>query len=187
MNKTITIKIPQWVLALSYEWKKLKFRLNPHRCVLCGARQYVAQPHYEYTFPNGRRLTVQNVATHGSAEGFKAQCVCRDCLVKQLESQEWKPRFHHMTPGRYVYKYWTAKKCYITDAQVRSYKDVEIYPHVSMLFCAGAWNFNYVSKQVVIDCVRYGKISTSIFGVHKGRMVCQTTHGLFINNKGELL
>lgn len=186
---TINIPIPQkladareWV---SYQWRKTLFELRPYRCDCCNAKIYVKSPQYEYQ-PEGRmRLLVENSVWNKN--------ICRTCLVNELETGEWTPRFTQMwkNKGMYVrrgYQFWSGKKCAVTGSAVRSYKDVEIYPHVDMTFCTISWNHDYVSKQAVIDTVKYGDIKTSRWGVwNKEKMAPMNEKGLFINKNGELL
>lgn len=188
----IKIRIPMWLARpfqdASYFFRKWKYWASPDRCAACNTRMYVRSYEIEHYFPNGQRLMVGNHNTIKDTNG-KYVTVCRECIASRLESQEWQPRFHHFhleldgKPSRYPYKYWSAKKCDVTGEKVRSYKDVEIYPYVSMTFCTYAWNAGHVSKQAVIDCVRNGKIKTSMWGL-RGPM---NHKGLFIDQKGKLL
>jgi hypothetical protein len=185
------IPIPQKIADardwVSYQWRKTLFKLRPYRCDCCGDKMYVRSPQYEYQ-PCGRpRLLVENLI-HG-----KVEAVCRSCLVNQLETKEWTPRFTQMwkdkgVSGRQEYRFWSSKDCAITGQSVRSYKDVEIFPYVNMMFCTTAWNHDYVSKQAVIDAVRYGQVRTSFWGVwNKQKMAPMNEKGLFIDKDGDLL
>lgn len=187
---TINIPIPQsladardWV---SYQWRKTLFKLRPYRCDCCNAKMSVRSPQYEYS-KGGNRLIVENTAWK--------KTICRVCLVSELETKEWTPRFTQMwkekrqnTHARREYQFWSGKTCAITGNAVRSYKDVEIFPYVDMTFCTIAWNHDYISKQAVIDTVKYGAVKTSRWGVwNKQKMSPMNEKGLFINKNGELL
>ena len=186
---TISIPIPQlladareWV---SYQWRKTIFKLHPYKCECCGVKMYVKNSQYEYQ-PEGRqRLMVENL--------IWKKTICRTCLVNELETKEWTPRFTQMwkDKGTYVrrgYQFWSGKKCAVTGSAIRSYKDVEIHPHIDMTFCTIAWNHDYISKQAVIDTVKYGSMKTSRWGVwKKQKMAPMNEKGLFINEDGELL
>lgn len=193
----ITFGIPLWITkpfhAAAYQFQKFKFWLNPYHCNVCGKRQYVLRPQYEHIFDNGRRLMVENTASDNKDGKYKSYCVCRECLVKELEAGVWKPRFSHMheqregKPSRYNYRFWSQKTCDITNKKVRSYKDVEIFPYVDMLFCTNAWNSSRVSKEAVVECVKHGQIRSSVWGIYKGKMMQMNLKRLYINDKGELL
>ncbi len=193
---TINIPIPKAIDELiarcQYAYKKAKFKLRPYRCALCNTSLAVRSPEYEYIVPNaegtvGSRLTVHNFSWRDSP------ALCRSCLAHELETKEWTPRFTHSTKAkdpstRYNYRFWSTKKCDVTGRKVRSYKDVEIYPYVDMTFCTIAWNHSYISKEAVIDCVKYGAIRTGHWGVwNKQKMAPMNEAGLFINEDGELL
>lgn len=186
---TIEIPIPQSVADakdwISYRFRKLKLQINPYRCSCCGKGLFVKNPEYEY-HPEGRhRLLVYN-------QIWKEQ-ICRECLVNELESKEWTPRFSQMHKAkgrspRREYQFWSSKKCAVTGSAVRSYKDVEIYPYVDMTFCTIAWNYDRVCKQAVIDAVKFGRIKTSRWGVwNKQKMMPINECGLFIDEQGNLL
>lgn len=194
----ISFGIPPVITRLventTYQWRKFSFWLNPFHCDVCGKRQYVQRPQYEHVFENGRRLVVENTASYKVGNSYKSRCVCRDCLVDQLEKGEWKPRFSHFheeregKPSRYNYRFWSEKRCAITDKKIRSYKDVEVYPYVDMLFCTMAWNHDYISKEAVIECVRYGKVRTSMWSVYRNKKMMQlNSKRLFIDDEGELV
>lgn len=185
----IEIPIPQQVADVfdwvSYQSRKLKLRINPYRCVCCRKGMYVSNPEYEYQPEGGQRLTVHN--------HIWKKDICRECLLNELETKEWTPRFTQMYkdkgwPARREYRFWSTKKCAVTGASIRSYKDVEIYPHVDMTFCTIAWNHDYISKQAVIDTVKFGKIKTSRWGVwKKQKMAPMNDRRLFIDDQGNLL
>lgn len=192
---TLRVGIPLWLFTpferLTYLVRKWKYELNPDRCACCNKKMYVRFYEIEHVFENGRRLLVHNHAF--SDKTNKSIVVCPDCIADRLESNEWTPRFTHGalklgSTSRYNYRYWSAKKCAITGKDVRSYKDVEIYPYVDMTFCTIAWNHDYISKEAVIECVRNGVIRTSTWGVVDRKMMAPMNHKrLFINGKGELL
>lgn len=188
---TINIPIPQsladvrdWV---SYQWRKTLFKLRPYRCHCCGVKMFVRAPQYEYQMEGRPSLLVENMVWKKN--------ICRSCLVNELETKEWTPRFTQMwkeknqgSCARREYQFWSSKKCAVTGSTVRSYKDVEIFPYVDMTFCTIAWNHDYVSKQVVIDTVKYGRVKTSRWGVwNRQKMAPMNDRGLFINENGELL
>lgn len=189
INLNLSIPIPQsladardWV---SYQWRKTIFKLHPYKCECCNTKMYIRTHQYEYQ-PEGRyRLMVENLSWK--------KLICRSCLINELETKEWTPRFTQMwkeknKSSRREYQFWSSKKCAVTGSAVRSYKDVEIYPYVDMTFCTIAWNHDYVSKQAVIDTVKYGHIKTSRWGVwRKQKMAPMNDKGLFINENGELL
>lgn len=194
----ITINIPlpravdEFIEQCKYAYKKAKFKLRPYRCACCNAKMDVKSPEYEYIFPDakgpiGSRLIVHNFGWRDSA------AICRACLINELQTKEWTPRFTHLhqsrdSSARYNYRFWSTKKCDITGRNVRSYKDVEIHPYVDMTFCTIAWNHSYISKEAVIECVKRGKIKTSRWGVwNKQTMAPMNEAGLFINENGELL
>lgn len=184
----IRFGIPLWIIEpyerVAYQWRKFKFWLNPYKCSCCGKRMYVRNPQYELHFPQGR-LMVENLP-------YKT-LICRECLVNELETKEWTPRFTQSTKDRgetrnYNYRFWSTKKCAVTGNKVRSYKDVEIYPYVDMTFCTSSWNHDYISKEAVIKCVREGDIRTSTWGIYDKKKMQPMNHKrLFINEKGELL
>jgi hypothetical protein len=187
---TINIPIPQSLADArdwaSYQWRKTLFKLRPYRCDCCGVKVFVKSPQYEYQQEGRMRLLVENSVWNKN--------ICRACLVNELETKEWTPRFTQMWleketyTRRRKYQFWSGKKCAVTGSNVRSYKDVEIYPHVDMTFCTIAWNHDYVSKQAVIDAVKYGDVKTSRWGVwNKQKMAPMNEKGLFINKNGELL
>ena len=189
---TIEIPIPQKLADarewISYQYRKIKLQINPFRCDCCGKKMYTRNAQYEYE-PEGRyRLLVENLK-------FK-HTVCRACIVNELETKQWTPRFNHSTIERYGvgaqsrhnYRFWSTKKCDVTGSSVRSFKDVEILPHIDMTFCTIAWNYGRVSKQAVIDCVKYGDVKTSRWGVwKKQKMMPMNERGLFIDQEGNLL
>lgn len=193
----IKINVPVWLVTpfrrTSYLFRKWKYWAFPDHCGCCGDRMYVRSFEIEHYFPNGQRLMVGNHPLVDDVGARKIVSVCRKCIAKQLETEEWKPRFSHLheeregKPSRYNYRFWSTKKCDITGEFVRSYKDVEVYPYVDMTFCTYAWNASHVSKQAVIECVKNGKIKTSIWGIHKGKMAPTNHKGLFIDEKGKLL
>lgn len=177
-----TFGIPLWMIEpftkLNYQWRKFRFWLSPFHCDVCGKRQYVRNPQYDIG--------------HLKVENLSRGCVCRECTVKLLQGNEWEPRFSHSTKerrgsNRYNYRFWSAKKCDVTGNKVRSFKDVEIWPYIDMTFCTNAWNHSYISKEAVIDCVQNGQIRTSVWGIHKGKMVPMNTKRLFINQHGDLV
>lgn len=191
---TINIPIPQVLSDLldkiEYNIRKTIFKISPYKCDCCGVKMYVRNPEYEYEHHNatghiGSRVLVGNF--------LRKDIICRTCIVKELETKEWTPRFTHThlsgkRSSRGAYRYWSTKHCDITRMKVRSYKDVEIYPYIDMTFCTIAWNHSYISKQVVIDTVKYGHVKTGRFGVwNKQRMAPMNEKGLFINSNGELL
>ena len=176
----VPLKLLKPFAWIGYKWRKFKFWLNPFRCECCGKRMYVRNPMFELMFPKGRLLV----------ENFRP--VCRECLVKELETKEWTPRWTHGAKEhghnpRYGYRFWSEKQCAVTGNKVRSYKCVEIWPHVDMTFCTIAWNHDYISKEAVIKCVREGDVKTSTFGIHNKQMAQMNSKRLFINEKGELL
>lgn len=193
---TINIPIPaavsEFIDRCKYAYKKTKFKLNPYRCAVCNVALAVKAPEYEHHFTDvagnvGSRLMVHN---HG---WVKSKAICRTCLVQELETKDWTPRFTQMWKDkgqstREDYRFWSTKRCDLTGRKVRAYKDVEIYPLVDMTFCTIAWNHSYISKEAVIECVKYGKIKTGHWGVwNKQRMAPMNEKGLFIDEKGELL
>ena len=193
---TISIPIPtavaEFIDQCKYAYKKAKFKLRPYRCAVCNAAMMVKAPEYEHHFAesdghDGARLMVHNFSWAAVNQ------ICRNCLVNELQTKEWTPRFTQMhrdkgQTTRHNYGFWSTKKCDVTGRSVRSYKDVEIYPYVDMTFCTIAWNHSYISKEAVIDCVKYGKIKTSRWGVwNKQRMAPMNDKGLFIDENGELL
>lgn len=193
---TINIPLPTAVAEFfercKYAVRKTKFKLHPYRCAVCNAAMAVKAPEYEYHVPDakggdGCRVMVHNFSWES------VNLICRTCLVNELQTKEWTPRFTQMRKdkgqsSRPEYRFWSTKKCDVTGRSVRSYKDVEIYPYVDMTFCTIAWNHSYISKEVVIDCVKYGKIKTSHWGVwNKQRMAPMNDKGLFIDENGELL
>lgn len=189
----IPLKLISPFTAIAYQWKKFKFWVKPFHCELCGKRQYVRQPDYEHVFENGRRLLVGSHASEKKDGKYHAYCICRDCMVNQLETGEWKPRFSHFheqregKPSKYNYRFWRTKKCDVTQEKVHAYKDVEIFPYIDMTFCTIAWNHSHVSKDAVIETVRKGKIRTSVWGIYKKKMAMTNNKGLYINEEGELL
>lgn len=186
----ISIIIPDWLYKpfanLQYFFRKWTYWAFPDHCECCGARMYVRSYEIEHVFANGRRLLVGNHAVIKEGDKYKHLVVCRDCLAHKLENGSWKPRFTHLY-GETKDRFWSAKKCDVTGENVRSFKDVEIYPYVNMTFCTIAWNHGYVSKQAVIDCVKYGKIKTSMWGVYKKKMHPMNHKRLYVNEEGELL
>lgn len=186
----LVIPIPQavadFIERTKYAFRKAAFKLRPYRCGVCNTKMYIRNPQYEYTFANHQRLLIEN-------HRWGQPPVCRSCLIKELETKEWTPRFTHMHAEKYGssrhnYRFWSTKKCDITGKAVRAYKDLEIYPHVDMLFCTIAWNHSYISKEAVLECLMHGKIKTSRWGVwNKQRMAPMNDKGLFINENGELL
>lgn len=191
----IKFGIPLWVIEpyerLVYLCRKWKYKFNPDRCSCCGKKMYVTNFEIAHVFSNGRGLTVHNHAFNRTTK--KTIHVCRECLLTELETKEWTPRFSCLSEElgharKYNYRFWSNKKCAITSKYTRSYKDVEITPYVDMTFCTNAWNYDYISKEAVIECVREGRITTSIWGVYKKKkMTPMNNKRLFINEKGELL
>lgn len=177
----ITLGIPLWVTKsfdkVGYQWRKWKYLASPDRCRCCNKKMFVRTAQIEHTFKNGRRLTVENLEPY----------VCRECTLNLLENERWMPRFSDGLYNKFNYQYWRTNKCAITDRNVRSYKSVEVFPHVDMIFCTMAWNHDYISKEAVIECVREGKIKTGRFE-YKGKELFAVNHkGLCINDEGELL
>lgn len=176
---------------LAYQYRKWKYWLNPDRCACCNKKMYVRYYQIEHIFDNGRRLLVENHPF--STKDNKRGVVCPDCIAEQLKTNEWTPRFTHGTSKlggttRFNYRFWSTKKCDITGNDVRSYKDVEIYPYIDMTFCTNAWNHSYISKEAVIECVEKGTIRTSSWGIVDRKMMAPMNHKrLFINGRGELL
>lgn len=181
-SKTITIKIPTifrdiaaWV---DYNFRKTKLLLFPFKCDCCGAKMYVRQPMYEHTI-NGKRLIVDNMGEIP---------ICRSCLAFQLETGDWTPRFTSIygLDSKYNYENWEKPVCDITGERVPSYKDVEITPHVNMLFSFnGVWNAGWVSKSAIIETVRNGSVTTSSFRLVEGKML-PVYRGVFITKDGKL-
>jgi len=178
--------VPLWFTEVfdkaSYRYRKWKYLANPDRCKCCNKKMYVSSYEIEHIFENGRRLLIGN---HTSL-------VCRDCLVNQLETFAWTPRFTHMFEekgiGKGNHQYWVKNQCDITGNKVKSFKDVEIHPFVDMTFCTNAWNYDYISENAVIECAKLGKIKTSWYGVWKKSSFEPMNHKrLFINEKGELM
>jgi len=190
----IQFGVPLWLYKpfekIAYQWRKWKYFANPDHCVCCGKRMYVRWYEIEHVFENGHRLVVGN---HPTTDNHQALVVCRDCMADQLEKGEWKPRFSHFheqregKPSRYNYRFWSSKKCAITGNKVRSFKDVEIFPYIDMTFCTNAWNHDYISKEAVIECVRKGKITTSMWGIYKNKMAPTNHKRLYIDQEGNLL
>lgn len=182
------IPIPKAVAELidsvKYSFRKTAFKMRPYRCAVCNAKMNIRNPQYEHVFANNQRLIVEN---------HTQPPICRSCMIDELETKEWTPRFTQMRKSkgqttRREYQFWSAKKCAITGKTVRSFKDVEIYPHIDMLFCTIAWNHDYISKEAVIECIKHGRIRTSRWGVwNKQRMAPMNDKGLFIDERGELL
>lgn len=188
---SFTIKIPvpravaNGIADIKYAIRKAVFKMRPYRCARCDAKMYVRNPQYELVFDNGKRLLVENVA-------WRQDAICRDCLVSELETKDWMPHLAKIDadgkPDRYAYRFWSTKKCDVTGAAVRSYKNAAIDPYVDMVFCMHSWNSSYVSKYAVIECVKRGKIRTSIWGIWKRyKMAPMNDKGFFINDKGELI
>jgi hypothetical protein len=185
----LSLGIPLWVTRpidfIKYQWRKWQYIVRPDHCARCNTRMHVKWFEIEHTYENGRRLLVGNhVSINGNPEP-----VCRSCLVHELETKTWKPRFSklHGDSSKYHYRFWSKEQCAITGAKVRSYKDVEIVPYVDMTFCTVAWNFEYISKEAVIECVKNGSIRTSFWGVYKGKMQPMNHKRLFIDEQGRLL
>lgn len=193
----ISFGVPLWLYkpfaALQYQYRKWKYWANPDHCSCCGKRMFAKFYQIEHIFETGHRLLIENHSHFEKPNGKKVQTVCRDCLVKELEAGEWKPRFSYFheqregKPSKYNYRFWSQKQCAITGKKIRSFKDVEIYPYVDMTLCTNAWNHDYISKDAIIECAKKGTIKTSIWGIHKNKMVPMNHKRLFINDKGELL
>lgn len=150
----------------------------------------VRRPQYEYHVPDakgsvGCRLMVENLVFD--------KTICRECTVYELETKQWTPRFSHSSlerrgTNRENYRFWSSKRCHITGKAVRAYRDVEILPYIDMTFCTIAWNHSHVSKQAVIDTVKYGTIRTSHWGIWDKKSMAQMNEArLFIDKNGELL
>lgn len=187
----VSFSVPSWLLTpftiVKYQYKKLKFWLNPFHCDVCGKRQYVQSPQYEITFSPGNRLTVHNHRMIKEQDEYKSVCICRECMVKELETKEWTPRFTSIHNSTFGYEFWNSDKCAVTGTKVTSYKDVEIMPYIDMTFCTIAWNHDYVSKQAVIDCVKKGKVTTAVFAMVGNKMVAVNGEGIPIDDQGNLL
>lgn len=192
-NITVNIRIPipqavhDMIERVKYAVRKAAFKMRPYRCGVCNAAMYVRNPQYEHMFENGPRLLIENHA-------WRQPPICRACLINELETKEWSPRFTHMhtekygNSDRHNYRFWSTKKCDVTGKKVRAYKDVEIFPYVDMLFCTSAWNHNYISKEAVVEALKHGKIKTSHWGVwNRTKMAPMNEKRLFIDENGELL
>lgn len=193
-NIQINIKIPQWVsvpfFRVRYLYRKWKYLAFPDHCTVCNKRMFVRYYEISHRFSNGKTLTVHNHAFDSSTN--RTMHVCRDCMLTELETKQWTPRFTHMHKSkgrsdRYGYRFWSSKHCAVTGNNVRSFKDVEIYPYIDMTLCTVAWNHDYISKAAIIECVRDGKISTSHWSMDGNRHGPINHVGLFINEKGELV
>lgn len=191
ISVNIRIPIPQAVHELiertKYAFKKAAFKMRPYRCGVCNAAMAVRVPQYEHVFANGSRLLIENNA-------WNQPPICRACLINELSTKDWAPRFTRMHSEKYGesprenYRFWSTKKCDVTGKKVRAYRDVEIFPYVDMLFCTSAWNYNYISKEAAIEALERGKIKTSRWGVwKKTKMAPMNEKGLFIDENGELL
>lgn len=177
--------------TVKYTVRKIRFWINPFHCVDCGVRMYVHNPEYKH-FPGQDRpghsseLIVQNISPDS---------VCRQCTIKHLEANEWVPRFTHLHQkkrgaigkDREGYRFWSKKKCDCCGQQVRSFKDVEMHPKISMLFCNMAWNYGYICKRCVIDTIKNGYIKTSMIGTYKGSFKFMNSKGLYVDQQGKLL
>lgn len=176
----LTLTIPKWIAKpaaeVVYQWNKLRFWANPYRCKCCDKRLYVSTPQYTHTFENGQTLTVENVAIVNGEPAI----ICRACLLRELEMSEWKPRLSSSRD-------WIGGTCAVLRKRGRSYKDVQIWPWVSMVFCTNAWNADHVSKEAVIKTVEHGKIKTSVYAICKGRLRCLNGKHLFVDDKGDLV
>lgn len=189
----LSFNIPVWLYRpfedAAYQLRKWAYWANPDRCGCCGKRMFVRWYEIEHIFDNGKRLVVGNQVVAGGT----AVPVCRDCIANELEKHEWAPRFSrfHKSKGRssrHSYRFWSTKKCAITGKEVRSFKDVEAGPYIDMTFCTTSWNHDYVSKEAVLECVKKGRITTSLWGVYKRKRMAPTNHKkLFIDEEGNLL
>jgi hypothetical protein len=113
-------------------------------------------------------------------------------LVELLEKEEWNPRFTNLFYGinpkkKYDVVSWKSKVCDVTKKKVPAFKDVEIFPYVDMTFCHTAWNHSHISKDVIIDVVKNGAITTGFFVYRNGKMGCTNHRRLYINRNGELI
>ena len=182
----IRIKVPLWLFKpydwVGYQFRKLAYRLKPDRCSCCGKKMYTRSMAYRHTFDNGRSLQVDNISPN---------LVCRECIIEQLTTQDWQPRFtdmrrRHKYSVREGYRYWTNRQCAITGEDVRSYRDVEVVPYIDMIFCTTAWNYEYISQQAVIDCVQQGHCDAYRWGIYKKKMMPMNHKGLFLTEGGKL-
>lgn len=188
---SFSFELPLWLTEsykhTTYFFRKWKYKMFPDHCDLCGTKMYVTNYQLELQFKY-HRLLVENRAYN--KEASRMYHICRHCLAKELERNLWEPRFSRMHKERgwdSPTEYWTAPKCDVTGNKIESYKSVEIYPYVDMMFCTNAWNSSYVSKEAVIECVKNGKVRTNRFAIEGRYMVSVNSRGLKVNEEGELI
>jgi hypothetical protein len=189
MEKTyIQVRVPNTLIKLykkaDYFVRKFSYLVNPDRCSRCGTKMYAKFYQLEHHFDNGRRLLVENVG------GVSNKCICRVCLLELLESKPWEPRFSQLARERGYYMNkdgWTKTGCAVLGTKEIAYKDIEIWPLVSVVLCKNSWNTDYFSRQAILECVQKGKVRTTSLSVFKGKIVCVNHKGLYINEQGKLL
>lgn len=172
---SINFSIPIPVASLrawsdaKYQWRKFTFRLAPFRCSECGTKMNVK--HVQYHHPSGRMI-VEN-AHYGP--------ICRDCIVKHLRENPWKPRFSTLASG------WKKMHCDCCGNSKEAFLDVAVSNKVSLMICVRSWNYNNVCANCIFETLQRGTISTSRYGVYKGKMLPYNEKGLYITPQGELV
>lgn len=152
----------------TYTWRKFVFQLAPFRCTGCGAKMNYKHVCYHKT---DGKLVVEN-AHYGP--------ICHNCIVEQLQTLPWRPRFNSML------RTWKADHCDCCHKDKESFSDVAVSDKVGLMFCVQAWNYNHVCADCVIDTLRDGNRSTSRYGLYKGKFMSYNEKGLFITPKGGL-
>jgi hypothetical protein len=185
---SLPISIVKPIQGIAYSIRKWKYKLFPDRCDCCGAKMYVKSYTLSHVFSNSANLSIQNIAHKPGT--YSSYFVCRECIVRELEAGEWTPRFtalHGEDKNELNLRFWKKDVCEVTGKQLPSYRDVEIVPYISMLFCVQAWNYNRVSKEAVLECARYGNVDTNVWGVYKGKMARRNHKMLYVDDQGKLL
>lgn len=188
---SFSFELPLWLTEsyrrTTYFFRKLKYKMFPDHCDICGIKMYVTNYQLELQFKHNR-LLIENRSY--DKQKNRMYHVCRHCLAKELETKLWEPRFsriHKQKGWETPTECWTSEKCDVTGNKVESYKSVEIYPYVDMLFCTNAWNAGYVSKEAVIECIKNGKVKTNRVAIEGHYLVSVNSKGLKIDERGELL
>jgi hypothetical protein len=183
---SLPLSITNPISNIAYSIRKWKYKMFPDHCDCCGAKMYVRSYMLSHVYSNGTSLSIENTASDRHSHG--RYFVCRDCIIRELETKEWTPRFTriHGADG-VINRFWRSDTCAISGKYVHSYKDVEIDPFIDMLFCTRAWNSDYISKAAVVECAKQGNVNTSVWGIHKGKMAMRNHKMLYVDDQGNLL
>lgn len=182
---TIRLTVPDWLPGPAYwnnvktTWKTLKYKLNPCKCIDCGAIMDYRNPEYCWDGDATHKRVILSCSTNKITDDPN-RGVCGKCLAKRIRSV-----FALARPTRSRYGNGLGKKTATIKhecdscGKVKPTLDVCHDPQCDIRFGSGWWNGHHICEECLCIAAEQGKTTS-------GRVMWRPGGGgsIYINHKG---